>query len=162
WKGVPVDPPDTAALKGLARVWLEKNLTRKQLKEVLEESKGFSKEELANRPADADEQLLLGPLDDDKLMTFVGRKAINNYGCYGCHNIPGFETAKPIGTGLNDWGKKDPDRLAFEDSVKYVREHFDIADVRRDLTDAEKEAGGEHVKPWEGKKSYERFFADAL
>src|SRR5262249_29701727 len=30
-----------------------------------------------------------------------------------------------IGTTLNDWGKKDPERLAFEDIVAYVREHYD-------------------------------------
>jgi hypothetical protein len=33
-----------------------------------------------------------------------GFRAIETYGCFGCHDIPGFEDAKQIGTGLADWG----------------------------------------------------------
>ncbi|MCH2128997.1 MAG: c-type cytochrome [Pirellulaceae bacterium] len=52
-------------------------------------------------------------LDQSKKLLYVGRKAIAKYGCYGCHDIPGFEDAKPIGTGLADWGRKDPSKLDF-------------------------------------------------
>ena len=45
--------------------------------------------------------------------------------------MPGFETAKPIGTALNDWGKKDPERLAFEDADAYVRDHYNIVQAPR-------------------------------
>src|SRR5205085_6981825 len=120
YPGVPVEPADRETLKALARVWLEKSLTRRQLKDVLEEMGGFKPDELATKPADADEHLLAGPLDDDKLKMFIGKKAINNLGCYGCHQIPGFEAAKPIGTALNEWGKKDPERIAFEDAPAFV------------------------------------------
>ena len=44
---------------------------------------------------------------DEKLM-FLGEKTISRLGCFGCHNIPGFENAKPIGTPLNGWGSKSP------------------------------------------------------
>ena len=58
------------------------------------------------------------------------QEGISRLGCYGCHDIPGFETAKPIGIGLNDWGKKDPDRLAFEDGETFAKEHFNIVPTR--------------------------------
>ena len=68
----------------------------------------------------------------DKLEWYIGKKAIGRLGCYGCHDVPGFETAKPIGTALNDWGKKDPERLAFEDADAYVRDHYNIVEARYD------------------------------
>jgi cytochrome c2 len=71
-----------------------------------------------------DEIELLGPTSDenrgDKTLRYLGRRAISKYGCFGCHDIPGFETAKPIGTGLADWGRKDASRLAFEQIARYV------------------------------------------
>ncbi|MFV2068900.1 MAG: hypothetical protein ACC645_18190, partial [Pirellulales bacterium] len=47
-------------------------------------------------------------------LLYVGQRAFQKYGCFGCHDIPGFEDAKPIGTSLADWGRKDPSKLAFE------------------------------------------------
>ena len=49
---------------------------------------------------------------DEKLL-YLGEKTISRLGCFGCHTIPGFENAKPIGTALNDWGIKSPARLDF-------------------------------------------------
>jgi cytochrome c551/c552 len=59
-------------------------------------------------------------LDDSQRLKYIGRKTIAKYGCFGCHDIPGFEDAKPIGTGLADWGRKDPARLAFEHITHYI------------------------------------------
>lgn len=56
-------------------------------------------------------------------MTYLGRKSISRYGCYGCHDIPNFEQARPIGTALQDWGKKDRSRLAFEHIHEYLHHH---------------------------------------
>jgi mono/diheme cytochrome c family protein len=42
-----------------------------------------------------------------------GEFLLNHYGCFGCHEIPGYEDAKPIGTELNGWGSKHADRLDF-------------------------------------------------
>ncbi|MDX1945145.1 MAG: hypothetical protein SFU86_07045 [Pirellulaceae bacterium] len=53
-------------------------------------------------------------------LRYIGRKSISKYGCFGCHDIPGFEDAKPIGTGLADWGRKDPAKLAFEHITHYI------------------------------------------
>lgn len=63
------------------------------------------------------------PLSDEQKLLYIGRKSIAKYGCFGCHDIPGFEDAKPIGTPLSDWGRKDPARLAFEHIAHYVEGH---------------------------------------
>jgi cytochrome c2 len=44
---------------------------------------------------------------------FVGEKIIAHQGCYACHNIPGFEKAKPIGVELSEWGNKPVHLLDF-------------------------------------------------
>lgn len=59
-------------------------------------------------------------LSKEQKLLYIGRKSIGKYGCYGCHDIAGFEDAKPIGTGLADWGRKDPSKLAFEHIVQYL------------------------------------------
>ena len=56
-------------------------------------------------------------------LNYVGRRTISRYGCYGCHDIPNFETARPIGTTLQDWGRKDTSRLAPEHIDEYLEEH---------------------------------------
>ena len=63
------------------------------------------------------------PLTTDHKLRYIGKKSIAKYGCYGCHDVPGFEDAKPIGTGLADWGRKDPSRLAFEHVTHYLSHH---------------------------------------
>ncbi len=63
-------------------------------------------------------------LDRMKLL-YVGRRAISKYGCFGCHDVPGFEDAKTIGTGLADWGRKEVDKLAFEQIAHYHGGHND-------------------------------------
>ena len=37
---------------------------------------------------------------------FAGERLIGRYGCFGCHDIPGFENAQPIGTELTEAGSK--------------------------------------------------------
>ena len=62
---------------------------------------------------------------------------ISRLGCFGCHTIPGFENAKPIGTALNDWGIKLPARLDFGHIKEYLTDQEQAADVdgNRDGTD---------------------------
>lgn len=69
-----------------------------------------------------DEVELLGEMSQRRQLAYVGRRTITKYGCSGCHDIPGFEDAKPIGTGLADWGRKSPERLAFEQVAEYILE----------------------------------------
>jgi mono/diheme cytochrome c family protein len=43
----------------------------------------------------------------------LGRRAINRYGCFSCHDIKGFEKTQPIGTELSEAGTKLVSRLDF-------------------------------------------------
>ena len=59
----------------------------------------------------------------ERQLEFVARRTIGKYGCFGCHDIPGFEDAKPIGTALVDWGRKETSKLAFENIHKFLETH---------------------------------------
>ena len=101
-------------------------MTRAEIEEILAPGENNVRRgitDLAGLADDADERQLAAPLDDQKLKWYIGRKAISRLGCFGCHDIPGFAASKPVGTQLNDWGRKDPQRLAFEDVVAFVKEH---------------------------------------
>lgn len=71
---------------------------------------------------------------DDKL-TYLGEKTISRLGCFGCHNIPGFENAKPIGTPLNGWGFKSPTKLDFGHIAEYLDDKERDDHGARDGTD---------------------------
>jgi mono/diheme cytochrome c family protein len=168
----PVEgPPPTnmEALRNLARISLEKSMSRQDVTQLLD-AQGMTHEQaeqLHQQRPDADELKLEVPPNEtweDHLKWYVGKKAIGAYGCFGCHDIPGFETAKPIGTPLNDWGKKDPDRIAFENVIAYVRDHYHFVPLRDDPKDRSKPDRDWAFKT-EGdqtKAPYEQFFADAL
>jgi mono/diheme cytochrome c family protein len=174
WKEADPAEPTTDDLVELARVYLLKapGMTRLDVENILPTTPGkrpgISEERLSiirEQAPDADELRLAGPIDDDekgrdKLKWYIGRKAINRLGCFGCHDVPGFETAKPIGTALNDWGKKDPERLAFEDADVFVKAMYNIVDVRNDPRDPAKPAADWHS--FAGKRPYERIFYEAL
>src|SRR5260370_22370962 len=68
-------------------------------------------------------ELVEGEITDESMLRYVGRRSISRYGCYGCHDIPGFEKARPIGTGLQDWGRKDPTKLALEHIEEFLHHH---------------------------------------
>jgi cbb3-type cytochrome oxidase cytochrome c subunit len=174
WAGPEIADPRSEAIKlalrSLAAVYLNRIYSPSDVKDLLGKANGFSSERVKDMRLDQDERELEKPLDEDKLMRYVGKKAINQYGCFGCHDIPGFEYAKPIGTPLNDWGKKDPERLAFEDADAFVRRMHGkaIVPLRDDPKDPSKAAkdwkvarvktnGGEVVQT-----PYEKFFYEAL
>jgi len=56
----------------------------------------------------------------EKKLNYVGRRTIGKLGCAGCHDVPGLEAAKPIGTTLADWGRKESSKLAFEHITEYL------------------------------------------
>ncbi len=136
-KGAPSDFKPTAdydtidvddeALNELIAQFLVKLLTQQQIKDFLQSGKypipaekvKGDEIELATAPE--------GPTDPgewrQRKLHYVGRKTITKYGCYGCHDIPNFESARPIGTALQDWGKKDRSRLAFEHIHEFLHHH---------------------------------------
>jgi len=49
--------------------------------------------------------------DPETLLVAVGEKMVQQYGCFSCHEIAGYEDANPIGTELTTWGSKTVDKL---------------------------------------------------
>ncbi len=111
---------DRAALEKLALEHLKAatsvSLAKKYLKEGIPESRAAEFK--------GDEVELVGSMSDEKQLLYVGRRTISKYGCSGCHDIPGYEDVKPIGTGLADWGRKGADKLAFEQIGEFMLKHL--------------------------------------
>jgi mono/diheme cytochrome c family protein len=61
----------------------------------------------------ADAQSELGKLNAEQKQVELGKRAINRYGCFSCHDIKGFEKAQAIGTDLSEEGSKLVTRLDF-------------------------------------------------
>lgn len=147
WIDVKVSEPAKLDLQELAKVYLTRMLSKSDMEVFL---KGMSDEQLAKFRKDpknvSDEwRLILGDVAEDEktlitndvrseesLKFYLGKKAVSRLGCYGCHDIPGFESAKSIGVGLNDWGKKPADRLAFEDIHNFFNAKYFPVDSARD------------------------------
>jgi mono/diheme cytochrome c family protein/peptidoglycan hydrolase CwlO-like protein len=58
-------------------------------------------------------QAELGKMDEEAKLVYLGEKMIGNQGCFACHQIAGFEEAKPVGTELTNEGAKEVERLDF-------------------------------------------------
>jgi cbb3-type cytochrome oxidase cytochrome c subunit len=177
WAGLEVPEPEEKDLLALARVYLDRMLADSEMDDFFKgklppfriSDLGADERELANalttnglKKVIAKAAALQHMLDEQKarrevLLHYAGRKAISRLGCFGCHDIPGFENAKQIGTGLLDWGKKDPARLAFEDIDNYVKEKYKKKQVVESRVD---EDGNPHSVA--NGPLYERFFYDAL
>jgi len=63
-----------------------------------------------------------GKAQDLSRMAEQGKTLIAKYGCFGCHNIKGFENAQKIGVELTEHGLKGANLLDFGD-VKYFTEN---------------------------------------
>lgn len=164
-----VPAPELQTLKDLTRVYLIRKLPADRIADI-EAGRDIPKPMLDGLPLE-EQVLIKGLLQDaedldkkdertkDRLTQYVGKKAIRQLGCYGCHDIPGFEADKPIGTGLNDWGKKDPERLAFEDIKNFAKKHYYEVPQMVDRS-------GRAYPPRETdgvvKLPYEKFFLDSL
>lgn len=126
-EGVPpresLTEEELEALETLALEWMSANFSIRQSKEYLRRG---SIPESVGEQLKGDEQVFVGRDPQNRIQTmleYVGRRSISKYGCFGCHDVPGFESAKPIGTGLADWGRKDPSRLAFEQIHRFLQTH---------------------------------------
>lgn len=115
-----------AALDSLVASMLMKSLTKDQITTLMK----TGKYPVPAEKIKTDEIELVGGGEEfsteewkQRKLTYVGRKTITKYGCYGCHDIPGYENGRPIGTALQDWGKKDTSRLAFEHIHEYLHHH---------------------------------------
>lgn len=55
----------------------------------------------------------LGDMSSEEKTLYSGERLILRYGCFGCHEIEGFEDAQKIGVDLSTWGSKMVTRLDF-------------------------------------------------
>ena len=60
-----------------------------------------------------DAKAAVAKLDTDAKQLDLGKKVINRYGCFSCHDIKGFEKTQAIGTDLSEEGSKLVTRLDF-------------------------------------------------
>jgi cytochrome c2 len=142
---------EKGALSDLALEWLASDAIPKPRAEEYLEGAGIP-ESMAPK-LKADERLLVGLNDENRVsrqLEFVGRRTISKYGCFGCHDIPGFEDAKPIGTALADWGRKETSKLAFENIHKFLETHGidpenPAHDARATVSESETEPSGLHA-----------------
>jgi cytochrome c2 len=156
-----VKEPDPQTLTSLVNVYLVRLLAPYEIEKFHKgelspeklKTLGHDENDLGTRIA-----RVKGP-DVSAMKYYLGKKAVGRLGCFGCHDIPGFDNAKTIGVGLQDWGKKDPARLAFEDSEHFVADYFYIVDS---LTDDKGKPIGPKTVDGRTKLPFERFFADKL
>ncbi len=52
-----------------------------------------------------------------------GEKLVRTYGCFGCHEIPGFENESKVGADLGEFGAKMTEEFDFGDTVAADVEH---------------------------------------
>ena len=114
WKPKPLAPLVDADLDALATLYLSKTVSG-----------------------------LVAPIDQKKKLLDVGRRTIARRGCFGCHEIPGFENAQPIGPALSDWGRKQGSLLAFEQVDRFLEQPPSPQPSPTGRGDAESEADRE-------------------
>ncbi|HEY4235325.1 MAG TPA: PDZ domain-containing protein, partial [Lacipirellulaceae bacterium] len=110
------------AVEDLTAVWLSASFPKKLAAEYAHDG---IPERLA-ATVKVDEKTLVGMTAADRTqrqLTYVARRSLSRYGCFGCHDIPGYEGAKPIGTPLANWGRKDVSQLAFENITTFLATH---------------------------------------
>ncbi|MBI3306577.1 MAG: c-type cytochrome [Candidatus Omnitrophica bacterium] len=67
----------------------------------------------------------LEKMSPNERLEFVGKQSIAHQGCFGCHDIKGFETSKPIGTELTEEGSKGISKLDYGFiPIEHTREAF--------------------------------------
>ena len=111
---------DEEGLKNLDGLLFEHLKAKMAVRDVEETIKNNKIPEHVMENITGAELLLSGEIDTNKKLEYIGYRTISKYGCYACHDIPGFEDAKPIGAALADWGRKDPSKLAFEHIAEYL------------------------------------------
>ncbi len=116
-------------LNSLVSLYLTKSRFSKAAAESIIESGAFPQKSAdvvgdEKSLASEDGQAILDPATwKAKKLEYVGRKTIARYGCYACHDMPGYELARPIGVALHDWGRKDTSKLGFEHIEEFLHHH---------------------------------------
>ena len=121
----PPAPLREADLDALALLYLTRTFPTQAAEQVLRDGLRASPLPLGQGwgegPAQGDAAELAAPVSLEKKLLYVGRQTIRRRGCFGCHDIPGFEDAEPIGPALSDWGRKQESLLAFEQVYRFLQ-----------------------------------------
>ncbi|MEX0643552.1 MAG: hypothetical protein WD468_12675 [Pirellulales bacterium] len=116
---------DAQALEELTTIWLTPSFASKRLAEKY--ARNGIPADLAGTVKVDERELLEGVMTTanrtQQQLKYIARRSLSRYGCFGCHDIPGYENAKPIGTPLVGWGRKDPAQLAFENIEAFLNSH---------------------------------------
>lgn len=114
-------------------------------------------EQWINRMTASEIQVKLRQMSLREKLVFVGERMIARYGCFGCHDIPGFETTQAIGTELSEEGDKPIVRLDFGyQKIPHTRWDW----FRTKLKDPRIFDVGREVKPWEKLRMPQFAFSD--
>lgn len=138
-----LSPEDAQALEDLTTVWLSASFPKRRAEAFAKDGIPYDlgttvkvdEQVLVKEPTPAEVQAGASAktLHKDGFLTtanrkqrqleYVARRSLSRYGCFGCHDIPGYEDAKPVGTPLANWGRKDPAQLAFENIGQFLITH---------------------------------------
>jgi cbb3-type cytochrome oxidase cytochrome c subunit len=132
---VPGEWPVTVEVPG-AETKEVKDAVDELVKRYVSKSGGFKKPDgksVAKLLSEVDEYVTKELGMPEKLF-YLGERTISRLGCFGCHTIAGFESAKPIGTALHDWGLKSPARLDYGHIREYLEEQAEDENQARDGT----------------------------
>jgi cytochrome c2 len=103
----------------LAREEAEQASCKKKFEEEFDDAMGKKADEMEARlkrvkaAMQSARDKAAGLSAEEKKNVYLGSKLISRYGCFACHNIRGFENAKPIGTELSEWGSKALNKIDF-------------------------------------------------
>ncbi len=117
WRPAEPAPPAESDLDELVAHYLARRFGPEQAERF---ARAGIPRELAGEVT-ADEAVLLAPAGVREKLLYAGRRSIARRGCFGCHDIPGFEAARPIGPELSDWGRKRVEELAFEQVAQWLK-----------------------------------------
>jgi cytochrome c551/c552 len=125
----PALAPDPQVIDELFALFARKSLTQANYDRMIAERAypgdpaAIKGDEIELARQEGDEGTISEEEWERRKLLYVGRRTVSFYGCYGCHDIPGFEEARPIGTALQDWGRKDTSKLAFEHIEEFLHHH---------------------------------------
>ena len=116
WEPRELPPLVAADLDELALLYLSKTFSQQEAAEYLRKGIPSSMADRIN----GDAMELIGPMTREKKIRYLGRATIRKRGCFGCHDLPGFDDAQGIGPALSDWGRKPESQLGFEQIARFL------------------------------------------
>jgi len=118
WQPAELPPVIERDLDELTALYVRASVPREKSEEYV--AQGVPAADLPLLPRDLAD--LAAPVSLEKKLRYVGRSTIRRRGCFGCHEIPGFEQTPPIGPALSQWGRKPTSLLAFEQVHRFQKE----------------------------------------